>query len=66
MNNNKKQEKIKNSMSSSDLDEGIKKFQKQYFYDIKTDSEKNYTVAFNSKDYFLTGGDNSTVNIYNF
>jgi WD40 repeat protein len=38
---------------------------KKCLYDIKTGSEKNYTIEFNTRDYFLTGGDNSTVNIYN-
>jgi ribosome biogenesis protein YTM1 len=38
---------------------------KKSLYDIKTDSEKNYTVTCNTADYAITGGDNSTVNIYN-
>jgi ribosome biogenesis protein YTM1 len=38
---------------------------KKSLYDIKSDSEKNYSVAFNTRDYILTGGDNSTVNVYN-
>ena len=33
-------------------------------YEIKTDSEKNYTVAYNSSAFLMTGGDNSTVNVY--
>ena len=33
-------------------------------FDIATDSEKNYSVAFNSPHYLLTGGDSSTVDVY--
>lgn len=37
---------------------------KKALFDIKTDSEKNYSAAYNSKSYLMTGGDNSTVNVY--
>ena len=37
---------------------------KKALYEIKTDSEKNYSSVYNSSNYLLTGGDNSTVNIY--
>ena len=33
-------------------------------YSIKTDSEKNYGLAFNTFDYMMCGGDNANVNIY--
>jgi len=33
-------------------------------YAISTDSEKNYTLRYNTMQYLLAGGDNSTVNIY--
>jgi WD40 repeat protein len=37
---------------------------KKALYEIKTDSEKNYSAVYNSKSYLMTGGDNSTVNVY--
>jgi WD40 repeat protein len=33
-------------------------------FDIKTESDKNYDVKYNSPDFLLTGGDNSSVLIY--
>lgn len=37
---------------------------KKALIEIKTDSEKNYSVTYNSSNYLLTGGDNSSVNVY--
>ena len=37
---------------------------KKALFEIKTDSEKNYAAVYNSAQYLLTGGDNSTVNVY--
>ena len=37
---------------------------KNFVYEIRTDSEKNYAVAYNSSDYLMTGGDSSTLNIF--
>jgi hypothetical protein len=37
---------------------------KNFVYEIRTDSEKNYSVGYNSSDYLMTGGDSSTLNIF--
>jgi WD40 repeat protein len=37
---------------------------KKALYEIQTDSEKNYSAVYNSREYLMTGGDNSTINVY--
>lgn len=57
-----------NNFSSVGYDGNLKiwdvRQNKNFVYEIRTDSEKNYAVAYNSSDYLLTGGDSSTVNIF--
>jgi WD40 repeat protein len=38
---------------------------KESLFSVKTDSERNYSVTYNSSKYILSGGDSSSVNIYN-
>jgi WD40 repeat protein len=57
-----------NNFSSVGYDGTVKvwdlRLVKKALYEIKTDSEKNYTLTYNSSNYLMTGGDNSSINIY--
>ena len=57
-----------NNFASSGYDGRLKlwdiRANKTAIYDIRTDSNKNYSVAYNSEKYLMTGGDNSAISIY--